>query len=386
MSSAVPATISTTAAARTDWDALVVGAGPAGSIAARELARRGARVLLADKSSFPRRKVCGCCLNGLALHILESSGLRQMVDELGGLPLEKLSVWVKRRHASITLPAGLVLSREALDAALIERAVRAGSEFLPATPVMVGGLDETYRHSTGNSEEGRFSLRARVVLVADGLGGRSCAFQEDFRVATANGSRIGAGTVAASAPAYFAAGEIYMACGQHGYVGLVRLEDGRLDIAAALDLEWTRELGGPGLAAESIISEAGLPAIYKLAKLPWTGTAKLTRWRQRLAGDRLFFIGDAAAYAEPFTGEGIAWAFRSAQAVAPLAMQGIGQWQGSLSADWNQLHGRLIGQRQRRSRLVALLLRHGRLTELTTRLLAQVPVLANPLVEYLNRP
>ena len=50
------------ASART-WDAVVVGAGPAGAVAARELARRGTTVLLVDRASFPRNKVCGACLN-----------------------------------------------------------------------------------------------------------------------------------------------------------------------------------------------------------------------------------------------------------------------------------------------------------------------------------
>jgi flavin-dependent dehydrogenase len=45
------------------WDVVVVGAGPAGAMAARELARRGAGVLLVDRAQFPRYKVCGGCLN-----------------------------------------------------------------------------------------------------------------------------------------------------------------------------------------------------------------------------------------------------------------------------------------------------------------------------------
>ena len=56
------------------FDALVIGAGPAGAVAARELARRGASVLLVDKSRFPRPKVCGCCVNGAAVGTLKRHG------------------------------------------------------------------------------------------------------------------------------------------------------------------------------------------------------------------------------------------------------------------------------------------------------------------------
>src|SRR5262249_26661731 len=66
----VSATLTLEEAARRSWHALVVGAGPAGATAARELARRGLDVLLVDRAAFPRWKVCGCCLNGNALATL----------------------------------------------------------------------------------------------------------------------------------------------------------------------------------------------------------------------------------------------------------------------------------------------------------------------------
>ena len=67
--------------AGTSWDVVVVGAGPAGSMAALEIARRGPSVLLVDKARFPRYRVCGCCLNGRALSLLGSAGLGGLVDE-----------------------------------------------------------------------------------------------------------------------------------------------------------------------------------------------------------------------------------------------------------------------------------------------------------------
>ena len=57
------------------WEAVVIGAGPAGAVAARELAHQGLSVLLVDKARFPRRKVCGGCLNAAVLMLLEQIGL-----------------------------------------------------------------------------------------------------------------------------------------------------------------------------------------------------------------------------------------------------------------------------------------------------------------------
>src|SRR4051812_30088927 len=74
------------------WDAIVLGAGPSGTIVARQLAAAGARVLLVDKKLFPRGKVCGACLNGPALAELASVGLGGLVADLGGIALETLEL------------------------------------------------------------------------------------------------------------------------------------------------------------------------------------------------------------------------------------------------------------------------------------------------------
>src|SRR3954467_7857868 len=57
-------------AARTTWDAIVIGAGPAGALAARQLARAGLQTLLIDAKHFPREKVCGGYLNSRAMNTL----------------------------------------------------------------------------------------------------------------------------------------------------------------------------------------------------------------------------------------------------------------------------------------------------------------------------
>ena len=63
---------------------------------------------------------------------------------------------------------------------------------------------------------------------------------------------------------------------------------------------------------------------------PGRGTASLTRQTRPIAGERFFVLGDATGYIEPFTGEGMAWAMVSGQAIAPLVRQGIKYWEPSL--------------------------------------------------------
>src|SRR5579875_1062956 len=89
------------------WDAVVIGAGPAGAMAARELAVGGAHVLLVERRDFPREKVCGGCLNGHALAVLRSAGLEGLPGCTEGVPLRSFRLGVRGRSARLDLPAGV---------------------------------------------------------------------------------------------------------------------------------------------------------------------------------------------------------------------------------------------------------------------------------------
>src|SRR4029077_19937507 len=103
---------------------------------------------------------------------------------------------------------------------------------------------------------------------ADGRGSRLPARAD---AAADAGSRIGAGATTPDAPDFYRPGTIYMTCGAGGYTGLVRLEDGRLDVASAFDAGAVRAAGGPGAAAARLLREAGWPAPDRLEQLAWRG-------------------------------------------------------------------------------------------------------------------
>jgi menaquinone-9 beta-reductase len=373
-------------AARRTRGAVVVGAGPAGATAARELARRGADVLLVDRASFPRWKVCGCCLNGRAARLLSAAGLGNLVAIRQAVPLKSICLTSGGRLARVPLSGGAALSRESFDAALIQAAVEAGAAFLPETRAI---LLEKDAKSLGCDSPRRILLQkgdkhsevsARVVLAADGLAGQFLP-----RNATADmGARIGAGTTTADAPDFYRPGVVYMTCGAGGYTGMVRLEDGRLDAAAAFDASEVRGAGGPGAAAVRLLHEAGWPVPDGLADLPWRGTPPLTRRAGQVAAERLFVVGDAAGYVEPFTGEGMAWALASGTAVAPLAARGAERWRPELVRQWAAVHRRVISRRQTVCRAAAAVLRRPWLTRLMVDLLSRAPVLAAPVIGCLN--
>ena len=202
------------------------------------------------------------------------------------VPLESIRLAAGGRAASVPLSGGAALSREAFDAALIEAAVAAGAAFLPETRAVLleippkRGIADAARPLLLQQGDRRAETSARVVLAADGLGGSLLARGGEAEA----GARIGAGAVTTEAPDFYRPGVVYMACGAGGYTGMVRLEDGRLDAAAAFDAAWLRAVGGPGRAAAQLVREAGWPPLGRLDDPGWRGTPALTR--DRIASPR----------------------------------------------------------------------------------------------------
>jgi 2-polyprenyl-6-methoxyphenol hydroxylase-like FAD-dependent oxidoreductase len=179
---------------------------------------------------------------------------------------------------------------------------------------------------------------------------------------------------------------IYMACAAEGYVGQVLVEDGQMDVAAALDPMAVKAAGGTGELAVQILQQAGFPVHRGLASLPWKGTPHLTRQAPRLGSERLFVLGDAAGYIEPFTGEGMAWALAGASQVAPLALQVCRKgWDPSLLARWTAIYRRSVSRRQFVCRLTADLLRRRFTTQLMVRTLGALPWVARPFLRFMYR-
>ncbi len=379
-------TESLAALADRDWDAVVIGAGPAGAVTANLLARRGLAVLLLDKAAFPRPKVCGGCLNRAALAALETAGLGESVRRLGTQPLTRLRLHSGHRSVTLPLREGSGVSRQALDGALVAAAQEAGVVF----------ADETRAHAGGPAAGGRpvrlargseqAHVHARVVVAASGLGPLPADDAEALPPVPAPHARIGAGAIGPVAPPLVEPGEIVMAHGPGGYVGLARVERGQLNVGAAFDREFVKAAGGAGEAAAALVEKAGLPLAPLLRTLRWRGTPPLTFRRRGLALEHLFVLGDAGGYVEPFTGEGMAWALAGALALAPLAAEAIERRDPRLGRRWEQAYQHLIGRRQRLCRLVAATLRRPLLTAAALTLLRAAPRLAAPAVAAINAP
>jgi menaquinone-9 beta-reductase len=374
-----------TRAAQQSWDVAVVGAGPAGSLAAYGLARHGLQVLLVDRAAFPRLKVCGCCLNPFTVSILSGAGLADLLPACGALPIGNMRLAARRREAEFALPGWRVLSRERFDAALVEAAVQAGAHFMSRTQASLGAASPDGRTLVLQGENRQEKILARLVLAADGLSSRLLMGEAGFEVKIGPDSRVGAAAVTESGPEFYRGGVLYMAYGAGGYVGLVRLEDGRLNIAAALNVDCLRKSHSPGTVAGELLREAGWPPVPGLSNLAWHGTPALTRQASRPASTRVLAVGDAAGYLEPLTGEGIGWAMADGVAVVSLAVRAVRHWQPSIAEEWVALQSRADLRRRRLANALTFVSRYPALAQTLIGIVGRLPWLAAPLVSHIGR-
>ena len=187
-------------------------------------------------------------------------------------------------------------------------------------------------------------------------------------------------------PEGYTLGEVFMACAGDGYVGLVALEDGRLNIAAALRPVAVRPSGGIGPLVARILADARFPEVPGLAQLLWKGTPGLTRTARNVAENLVFRVGDAAGYVEPFTGEGIAWALSGGSMLARLLGDSLGTAHRPLERTWADAYRREVTRTQHVCRVASLALRFPWLTRAIVRILCVHPRLARPLIRSIHEP
>lgn len=161
-------------------DVVVVGGGPAGSAAATFLAQSGIDVLLIDRARFPREKVCGDGVAPRAVAMLQRLGLEEVLLRRGYRPQTRYRIVSSWGDAVLAggpsfgkgQPYAYVVPRRELDALLVQRARQAGVVVREGVRALRQSEDADGPRVLARTEEGEdLSLRARVVVAADGSRG-----------------------------------------------------------------------------------------------------------------------------------------------------------------------------------------------------------------------
>ncbi|HTV14788.1 MAG TPA: geranylgeranyl reductase family protein [Acidobacteriaceae bacterium] len=296
------------------WDAIVVGAGPAGCAAAYDLAVAGRAVLLVDRSEFPRHKACAGGLTRKSL-----LALRYSVSPVTRATVSAIRVDKRRgegaRLASRT-PVCAMTVRQELDDFCLRQTIAAGAQF--ARIAAIAAIDAGGDGVSVTTEDGIF--RGRYLVGADGVHSRVrrllCGehpawlrrgFALEAKVRPADG--LAAGVLFDFAPVRRGYGWIFPKR-DHLNVGLYTEAAGEKIDRARL-LAWIAERFDGEAEVENVTGQyLGFGAESPGAE-------------HALAGGRAFLVGDAGGFADPLTGEGIYGAIASGQAAAAAIDAGL---------------------------------------------------------------
>src|ERR1700722_10808053 len=254
-----------------DADVLVIGAGPAGASTAILLKLAGWRVILVEKSSYPRQKVCGECLSAASLAVLGQLGVGAAVQDRAGPELHQVG-WMSGDSALIAnLPPccdgpyryGRALGRDRLDAILVNRAIELGVILIQPGKVrsVRGELGDFECHielgARDYAQPGRLqeSVIRRVPIVVDAHGSWETGPKDGTRL-TSRMPRLGSdlfGFKASFADATLPPGLLPVLSFRGGYGGLVMAEKRRLTLAGCIRRDtlaaWRARLPGTSAGA-----------------------------------------------------------------------------------------------------------------------------------------
>lgn len=375
------------------FDALIIGAGPAGSTAAILLARAGWKVALVEREAFPRLKVCGECIAATNIPLLDHLGVGLAFPALAGPPLTQVAIMSGPHEIRAPLPPleqaarpwGRALRREHLDWLLLQQAERAGALiYQPWTLHGFEGEAGDWRcRLRASGSTATQEIKAKLLIAAHGSWHQSrkqrhrpsdlLAFKAQFI-----SSRLESGVL----PVLAFPG---------GYGGMVVSDAGITTVACCIRrdrLAACRSLAHQPSAGEAV--QAYLAASCNGVQRVLEGAQRISPWLAAGplqpgihlddAPEDVFVIGNAAGEAHPIIGEGISMALQSAWLLADKLLEQNRaalqrDEQRAIRRDYAQNWRRLFTNRLRFSALFAHLAMHPHLAAALLPLLRHQPEL-----------
>jgi menaquinone-9 beta-reductase len=382
----------------THFDAVIAGAGPAGSTAAILLAQAGWSVALIEKQPFPRRKVCGECLAASNLPLLHELGVGAAFADLAGPELRHLALMRGNSMVVAPLPAaddahfqfGRALGRETLDSLLIEQARSSGVQVMQPWSLQSFGGQPGHWHCEMESVHTQAvqTVYARVAIDAHGSWESLPCARHQPPARNHDLLAFKANFLGAALPT----GLLPVLCFEGGYGGMVIAGNKLLTLACCVRRDRLAALRqqAPGVSAGLVVEEmlrrgcAGVDNALRDANRmgPWLAAGPLRTGVRLRADDAVYRIGNAAAEAHPIIGEGMSMAFQSAwllcmrlTAKGSPSLKSDPKWQRSVGRsytnDWH-LH---FAQRMRLARAFAYMAMRPTASSLLMRMVRVWPAL-----------
>ncbi len=368
----------------TPRDVVVVGAGPAGAATAILLRSRGHDVLLLDSARFPRDKICGEGISPGAWPLLDAIGAAAAVRRLAPYPLRGMTLTapdgtvVRGTYRDVPCP-GFALRRRDLDAALAAVAREADVEMREGARVVE--LLRRDGHVAGVVDADGAAIPARLVIGADGrrsVVARKLGLLREHR-------RLRKFAVRGywdGVQGLEERGEMHVA--RAGYCGVAPLSPTSANVAFVVD---RREMPAAGGDLEAfyrrtlarwprLLERLGRAALRE----PPRAIGPLALDARRLSWPGMLLVGDAAGFYDPFTGEGVTLALRSAALAAEVGSAALGAGRLDRLGAYDRARHTATRDKFRLNRLLQHVIAWPSLANATAHRLARRPDLADRLV------
>ena len=310
------------------YDALIVGAGPAGGTAALILAKAGWRVVLVEKAKFPRRKVCGEFISATSLPLFRELGIARPFFELAGPEVREIGLFARETVLTSPMPRpkntdelwGRALGREHLDMLLLTSAAAAGAEVWQPCAVMELQRGKESFICKIATRDTITELQARVVIAAHGSWEPAAlptqtVYQErrqsDLFAFKAHFRDCGLQT-----------GLMPLLIFPGGYGGMVHSDGDRVSLSCCIRRDYLQRLRRElqkNKAAEAVLKHIkascrGAGEVLARARLEntWLSAGPIRPGIRRPYLQGIFLLGNAAGEAHPIVAEGISMAMQSA--------------------------------------------------------------------------
>jgi geranylgeranyl reductase family protein len=368
---------------RVQTDVAVIGAGPAGSIAAHRLASAGVRVALLERATFPRDKACGDGVSADGLAVLARTGLDEWAARFTAPEVLRLTspdgrVLDVRPEPIDGHCYGRVIPRRLLDARLAQAATEAGARLLEGARVQrVERMDGRSLHIIA----GGLTLDTQMVILADGSNApitrRMGLVREPPDLIAIRQYFAGDAGPSRRLEIHF---EPWIT---PGYTWVFPAGDGHVNIGTGT---FAHRVHQDGIALRNVLNRftANLATTDgRLARAEPVGPVRGHPLRTRMANahthaERVLVAGDAAGLVSPLSGEGIASALESGELAATHARRALeaGDFSGRALASYSRALKARYGADQRAARTASLVLNKPRLLNRIFRKLQQDEELA----------
>jgi flavin-dependent dehydrogenase len=379
----------------TNVDVAVVGAGPAGAAAAILLAEHGLDVVVLDRAQLPRPKICGEYLSPDAGRLLDRLGVLKAVETAGAAPLVGMRITapdgtcVTGRYREIGgwrpyRPHALGVARETLDGALVERLRGVPVELREQTRVVDVIVEDgqVVGVRAEDREQRPLEVRARVVVAA--VGRASVVAQRLGCRRPHPLARMALVTYVSGLADCGELGEIFV--DPPDYAILNPLARDRVNLGLVVPLAhaapWCGRLEDFLAARVRHLPHLArrLAGGRRVAPVRALGPLAHRVDPPRVGG--VLLTGDAAGFYDPFTGEGIFTALRSAELATETIVRALRSGDVSVKAlaAYERARGAAFGGKERVTKALQLVIRHRRLANLACRMLARRPAVLDALL------